>query len=602
MNQHQILRRYSIWFLLALFAFALPTSAEAQISFAPAVQYNLPEQGNHYYPPCIVTADLNGDDRPDIAVCGGFDGPAGVGVFMNKGNGTLLAPLIYGTGSGETKGLAAIDLNQDGHPDLVALSNAIYVLLNRGDGTFLPPTIYPLSTGLTGGASLVAGDFNGDGKKEVAVSYYSQTVGARNAIYMSRGDGTLAFWSYFDAPPFPGYCCGVAVLANAADVNGDGIDDIITTERDNGFSVLLGQRNGFVSGPTIYTPNLAYAEYYLADVTGDGKLDILARHAYAAFAVLKNLGAGIFGPPENVYLGNYGYGMSLAIADFSRDGFNDVVSGPFYQDGRLYLFANNGIGDFATTTTEDGYVTGIPLLGSAVADFDGDGLLDVAYYDGFYTVSVLRNTTRITAPVTTVTAVFPNHGGNGGTVSAVRIVGTAIPSNVGIKLSGPGPDINATNIQVSPAGNLVTVLFNLKDATPGSYSLVLTKPDGTILLNVPAAFTIEQGGAPNVWVDVIGRNIIRGGRSQVYFLQYGNRGNMDAGKTRLWIMFPSFMTWRLTIDQSVIGHQGDNTFLAFDVPAVPAGATSEIPVLLSAPDTPDFAHRRFDIRAWKDKH
>src|SRR5690242_19609500 len=123
MNQQQILKRYSIWFFIALFALTLPAFAEAQISFAPAAQYNLPEEGAYYYPPCITSADYNGDGRPDIAVCSAVEGAARVGVFINKGDGTLLSPVIYRTGSGETTGLAAIDLNLDGHPDLVALSN-----------------------------------------------------------------------------------------------------------------------------------------------------------------------------------------------------------------------------------------------------------------------------------------------------------------------------------------------------------------------------------------------------------------------------------------------------------------------------------------------
>jgi hypothetical protein len=143
--------------------------------------------------------------------------------------------------------------------------------------------------------------------------------------------------------------------------------------------------------------------------------------------------------------------------------------------------------------------------------------------------------------------------------------------------------------------------FNLRGATPGSYSLILTKPDGTTLLSIPGAFTVEQGGYTDVWVDVIGRNIIRGGRDQVYYIQYGNRGNIDANLVRVWLRFPTFLAWTLTDNMKPhsIGNNGDDAYLSFDVLVVSAASTGVIPVKLKAPDSLDFAHRRFEVRAWK---
>lgn len=582
-----------IFSFVVLFLILNPFIAHAQIRFASPQQYNLPQPGGAQ---CMVAADFNGDGYADIAVCVGSGGAAGVGVFMNKGDGTFLPPVIYGTGSGVTVGLVAIDLNVDGHSDLVAITGAgqLNVLLARSNGTFVPSVLYPLPGG--GDAwSLVAGDFNGDGKKDIAVSY-----SGGNAIFLNRNDGTLAFSSKFSAPADSiSLCCGIAVLADAADVNGDGVDDILTTEENNGFSILFGQRNGTMSAPTVYTPGFSYAVYHLADVTGDGKPDVVLSEQYAAFALFKNDGTGKFGAPTAFEVNNYGYGLSVAIGDFNGDFSNDVVAGP--ADGNLYIFTNDGNGNFSTPDLEP--VSFDVCCGgnraNAIADFNGDGSLDLAYYDGASQVTVLPNTSKVVVTHSSFN-LSTDHGGNTGTVT-LTLYGNGPVSGDTFKLSCAQGEINGSN-QTNSEKSL-TATFDLTGQPPGQCSVIVTQPDGKTQ-TVPHPFTIEQGGAADIWVDVVGFDKIRAGKAQSYFVNFGNQGNVDSNSgTGIWLRFPSFLNY-LTPENAKPSRslQSDtDTLLYYELSnPLSAGSSQVFAIQFILPDDPQYAHRVFQIQSWTD--
>lgn len=132
------------------------------------------------------------------------------------------------------------DFNGDGIPDLAVASyfdGVVSILLGNGDGTFTPATNSPI-TGLFDPRSIIVGDFNGDGKADIAflVGYYSGGV----AIYLGNGDGTFTV-----APKSP-----VSVGVNfseavaAGDFNGDGIADLAVSSDDGGVYILIGKGDG----------------------------------------------------------------------------------------------------------------------------------------------------------------------------------------------------------------------------------------------------------------------------------------------------------------------------------------------------------------------
>ena len=122
-------------------------------------------------PGYVTIADFNGDNNPDMAVAGGYNT---VSVLLNNGNGTFATNSAYTTGSYPLS-VTTGDFNGDGRPDLAVANsggdtgNTVSVLLNNGDGTFATKVDY--ATGVNP-YSVTAGDFNGDGKPDLAVANY----------------------------------------------------------------------------------------------------------------------------------------------------------------------------------------------------------------------------------------------------------------------------------------------------------------------------------------------------------------------------------------------------------------------------------------------
>jgi hypothetical protein len=180
---------------------------------------------------------------------------------------------------------------------------------------------------------------------------------------------------------------------------------------------------------------------------------------------------------------------------------------------------------------------------------------------------------------TAAVSVLPNHGGNAGNVT-VQVFGGAFQSGASVKLTGLGSDIAGTNTTI-PYPSALATTFDLTGATPGVRNVVVTNPDNTTS-TLAGGFTVEQGGAPQIWVDIIGRNQIRIGTAQTYYVVVGNRGNIDSSASRIWVAFPTGITWGTPSQlPSAAGQTDGSGFVAFDVSAS-AGSSIAIPILLQA--------------------
>lgn len=191
------------------------------------------------FPIFIIATDFNHDGKMDIAVAN-FGGSS-VAVMLGNGDGTFQPPAFVGVGH-EPFAVTSADVNGDGVPDLITAnrsfssdSGSVSVSLGRGDGTFQPATFFEA------GASTVfvaVGDFNLDGKPDLAVANSGGSGTGSVSIHLGNGDGTFLPAAYFGAGLHPS---SIAV----ADFNHDGKPDLAVVDMGRypsagTYKILLG--------------------------------------------------------------------------------------------------------------------------------------------------------------------------------------------------------------------------------------------------------------------------------------------------------------------------------------------------------------------------
>jgi len=381
----------------------------------------------------VAVGDLNGDGKQDLV----FAGFGQLKVLLGNGDGTFQQPVVYTVGDGfwPMRGVAVGDFNRDGKLDIAVpnsdrISNGVSILLGNGDGTFQPAVTYDAGTNADG---VVDGDFNDDGVPDLAVINNDLASGSFNNstihILLGNGDGA------FQAPT--SYVIGV-VFPNAivvGDFNSDGKPDLAVAS-DGGpptVSILLGNGNGTFQNKTEFDVLYGPVSMAVGDFNQDGKLDL----AFVAnnisllsnsFAVFLGNGDGTFQKQTTYPDGEGPY--AVAVGDFNGDGKQDLA-GPGYD---LYIT----LGTASTTAKATFSSAAVPssLIHYVVASYQKD----ITYSSSLssttlaFTTTTLLTTPRavVGGPVTLNASVWSPLGRPTGTVTfqyGSTILGTASLNN-----------------------------------------------------------------------------------------------------------------------------------------------------------------------------
>jgi uncharacterized repeat protein (TIGR01451 family) len=188
-------------------------------------------QGGCQNSPGLVTADFDNDGRLDIVAQVALPGSNNAVFFKGNGDGTFQDPTTIGTGLPSIEEYVAADLRKNGKLDLVGVGGGgVWVQLGNGNGTFQSPVAY----GIGGNCSdtrcgVRVADFDGDGKPDIAVVINDSFGGL--AVLLGNGDGTFQ-----PAVKFSVGATGTTWL-DVADVNGDGLPDILVGHSNNNGNV-----------------------------------------------------------------------------------------------------------------------------------------------------------------------------------------------------------------------------------------------------------------------------------------------------------------------------------------------------------------------------
>jgi Bacterial Ig-like domain (group 3)/FG-GAP-like repeat/FG-GAP repeat len=396
-------------------------------------------------PQGVAVGDLNGDGKLDLVTTN--DGDSTVSVLLGNGNGTFQPHVDYPTGFGPTE-VAVGDFNGDGKLDLAVATQCgttplqncfgegaggtgtVSILLGNGDGTFQPHVEYP---GAKGGtlAGITVGDFNGDGKADVAATDNGiNTSGV--SVFLGSGDGT--FQPHMDLST--GSDSQPEAVA-AADFNGDGKLDLVAGgSTTNVASVFLGNGDGTFQARVDYATASHPAGVAAGDFNGDGKIDlVLAAETSNTVSVLLGNGDGTFQTHRDFATGSTP--TSVAVADFNGDGKLDLATADFVTSGMVSILQGNGDGTFRAHAD---FATGSEPFTVAVGDFNRDGSQDVAAANLFSnTVSVLINATGTRIALASVPN--PSKVGQPVTFTATvkaAVTGAGMPSGAVKFLDGRG--------------------------------------------------------------------------------------------------------------------------------------------------------------------
>jgi hypothetical protein len=416
-------------------------------------------------------------------------------VLLGNGNGTFQTAVNYAAGFGPNS-VAVGDFNGDGRADLAVTNQSgknVSVLLGNGNGTFQAAVNYTVGIDPT---SVAIGDFNGDGMTDLAVSNFAGNV----SVLLGNGNGTFQTAVNYNVGIDP---TSVAI----ADLNGDGKADLAVANANTGnVSVLLGNGDGTFQTAVNYTTGSGPWSVAIADVNGDGKPDLVtANYNGSNVSILFGNGNGTFQPPANYPLGGGTGAISVAVGDFNGDGRADLSVANYNGTNVSILLGGIGIPvtvnsnhlGSAITVTGTGCEPGTYITPANLV-FSTQASCSIRFADPFATGGASYSFSSVTingasslsnplilnsaAAALTINAAYATVSAVSTTATHFSVIPTASSANTGVPLPFTVTALDSSNHTVTNYSN--TVHFSSSDA-------FATLPPDTTLTNGVGTFAVS---------------------------------------------------------------------------------------------------------------
>ncbi|MDQ4121863.1 MAG: FG-GAP-like repeat-containing protein, partial [Acidobacteriota bacterium] len=433
-----------------------------------------------------AVGDFNGDGKQDIVT--GSDPFAGnnststVSVFLrNAANNGFDEPVSYTAGTNPST-VAVGDFNGDGKPDIATAnrsSNDVTVLLrNAANNGFDSAINFAVGSAPR---SVAAGDFNGDGKPDIVTANLS----GNSASILLRNEANNGF-DRID------YAVGNGPNSVAVgDFNGDGKPDIVAA-RSSASTVSVLMRNAANTG---FDPNVDFgvgtspSSVAVGDFNGDGKPDIATANSASGnvSVLLRNTANNGFDSAINYVIG--GFSQSLAVGDFNNDGKQDIAAsnqGAVTVAVLLRNAANDGFDskiDFAT----GGFPSGFSL---AVGDFNGDNRQDiVSTFQSVSNIAIFERVCNTAPKFDSVSNQTRVQGATANSQIATVSDQETAPGSLIVTAATVPSGITVSNI-INTNGTITADVGAAVNTAPGDYTVVLNVSDGEKSTNANMIATV----------------------------------------------------------------------------------------------------------------